>query len=71
VTSVMCGLAGNALCLIVGRLLQGLSGGAMLTCLIAILSFQFPQGKARSRAFAAWGITLALGWDSDPSSAAC
>lgn len=61
VTSVMCGLAGNALWLIVGRLLQGLSGGAMLTCLIAILSFQFPQGKARSRAFAAWGITFGFG----------
>ncbi|PJZ06955.1 MFS transporter [Pantoea rodasii] len=60
-TSVMCGLAGSAFWLIVGRFLQGLSGGAMLTCLIAILSFQFPQGKARSRAFAAWGITFGFG----------
>lgn len=60
-TSVMCGLAENAQWLIVGRLLQGLSGGAMLTCLIAILSFQFPTGKLRSRAFAAWGITFGFG----------
>lgn len=60
-TSLMCGLADSALWLIVGRFLQGLSGGAMLTCLIAILSFQFPQGKARSRAFAAWGITFGFG----------
>ncbi|MBA0038791.1 MFS transporter [Pantoea sp. BIGb0393] len=60
-TSVMCGLAQSPLWLIVARLLQGLSGGAMLTCLIAILSFQFPQGKARSRAFAAWGITFGFG----------
>lgn len=60
-TSLMCGLAESALWLIVGRFLQGLSGGAMLTCLIAILSFQFPQGKARSRAFAAWGITFGFG----------
>ncbi|MDF7649016.1 MFS transporter [Erwiniaceae bacterium L1_54_3] len=60
-TSVMCGLAGSTLWLIVGRFMQGLSGGAMLTCLIAILSSQFPQGKARSRAFAAWGITFGFG----------
>jgi EmrB/QacA subfamily drug resistance transporter len=60
-TSVMCGMAQNALWLIVGRLLQGLSGGAMLTCLIAILSSQFPSGKPRSRAFAAWGITFGFG----------
>ena len=61
VTSLMCGLASTAPWLIVGRFLQGLSGGAMLTCLIAILSSQFPQGKARSRAFAAWGITFGFG----------
>ena len=60
-TSVMCGLADSTLWLIVGRFLQGLSGGAMLTCLIAILSSQFPQGKARSQAFAAWGITFGFG----------
>lgn len=60
-TSLMCGLAGNAAWLIAGRFLQGLSGGAMLTCLIAILSYQFPEGKARSRAFAAWGILFGFG----------
>ncbi|MBU9812202.1 MFS transporter [Rahnella sp. C60] len=60
-TSLMCGLAGSAQWLIAGRFLQGLSGGAMLTCLIAILSTQFPQGKARSQAFAAWGITFGFG----------
>ncbi|GAB2941027.1 MFS transporter [Hafnia psychrotolerans] len=60
-TSLMCGLAGSAVWLIAGRFLQGLSGGAMLTCLIAILSYQFPQGKARSRAFAAWGIIFGFG----------
>lgn len=60
-TSLMCGLATNAGWLIAGRFLQGLSGGAMLTCLIAILSYQFPHGKARSRAFAAWGILFGFG----------
>ncbi len=42
-TSVICGMAEKRILLIVGRFLQGLSGGAMLTSLIAILSFQFPQ----------------------------
>lgn len=60
-TSLLCGLAGSAQWLIAGRFAQGLSGGAMLTCLIAILSSQFPQGKPRSRAFAAWGITFGFG----------
>jgi len=60
-TSLMCGLSGSAAWLIAGRFLQGLSGGAMLTCLIAILSYQFPHGKARSRAFAAWGIIFGFG----------
>ncbi|WP_345830233.1 MFS transporter (plasmid) [Pantoea sp. BRR-3P] len=60
-TSLMCGVVDSARWLIIGRALQGLSGGAMLTCLIAILSSQFPQGKSRSRAFAAWGMTFGFG----------
>lgn len=60
-TSLMCGLVTTAPWLIFGRFLQGLSGGAMLTCLIAILSTQFPQGKARGRAFAAWGVVFGFG----------
>lgn len=60
-TSLMCGLATSSRWLIAARFAQGLSGGAMLTCLIAILSSQFPQGKARSQAFAAWGITFGFG----------
>ncbi|NIF46356.1 MFS transporter [Enterobacter sp. Ap-1006] len=60
-TSILCGLSRTPEWLIVGRFLQGLSGGAMLTSLIAILSVQFPEGKARSRAFSAWGITFGFG----------
>lgn len=60
-TSLMCGLATSSQWLIAARFAQGLSGGAMLTCLIAILSSQFLQGKARSQAFAAWGITFGFG----------
>ncbi|MGA8121165.1 MFS transporter [Rouxiella badensis] len=61
VTSLMCGVAQTASVMIVGRFLQGLSGGAMLICLIAILSSQFTEGKARSRAFTAWGMVFGFG----------
>lgn len=60
-TSLICGLAQSASVLIVSRFLQGMSGGSMLICLIAILSHQFQEGQERSRAFAAWGIVFGVG----------
>ena len=36
ITSLMCGMAQDAPVLIVSRFLQGMSGGAMLICLIAV-----------------------------------
>lgn len=59
--SLLCGLAGNTPLLIASRVLQGASGGAMLICLVAVLSHQFPQGSERSRAFSIWGIILGIG----------
>lgn len=59
--SLLCGLAHNAPELIGARFLQGVSGAAMLTCQIAVLSHQFRHGAQRSRAFAAWGITFGAG----------
>jgi EmrB/QacA subfamily drug resistance transporter len=61
VTSLLCGLAWNAPVLIVGRFLQGLAGGAMLICLLAVLSHQFRDGHARSKAFGLWGIVFGIG----------
>lgn len=61
VTSLVCGLARDASVLIVGRFLQGMSGGAMVICQIAALSHQFQEGPRRSRAFAAWGIIFGVG----------
>ncbi len=61
VTSFVCGIAYSALMIIVGRFLQGISGGAMLICLIAILSSQFPPGKARNLAFTCWGVVFGFG----------
>lgn len=60
-TSLVCGLAQNAWVLIFSRFLQGLSGGAMLICQLAVLSHQFQEGKERSKAFAIWGVVFGMG----------
>lgn len=61
ITSLFCGLAQSSLVLIVCRFLQGMGGGAMLICSIAILSHQFREGRERGKAFGAWGIISGVG----------
>ncbi|MCW3463170.1 MFS transporter [Chitinophaga nivalis] len=61
ITSLICGLAQNVTVLIVSRFLQGMGGGAMLICQIAILSHQFRAGAERGRAFGIWGIVFGIG----------
>jgi EmrB/QacA subfamily drug resistance transporter len=61
VTSLICGLTENVSVLIVARFLQGLSGGAMLICQIAVLSHQFREGRERATAFGWWGIIFGIG----------
>lgn len=61
ITSLICGLAQSTTVLIISRFLQGMGGGAMLICQIAILSHQFQDGKERSKAFAVWGIVFGMG----------
>jgi EmrB/QacA subfamily drug resistance transporter len=60
-TSALCGLADSMALLIAGRLLQGLAGGAMLICSIALLSHLFQDARDRSRAFATWGVVSGIG----------
>ena len=60
-TSALCGFADSMALLIAGRLLQGLAGGAMLICSIALLSHQFQDARDRSRAFATWGVVSGIG----------
>ncbi|MEX3955013.1 MFS transporter [Trinickia sp. EG282A] len=59
--SLLCGLTHSAPLLIAGRFVQGMGGGAMLICLIAILSHQFNEGQERIKAFGIWGIFLGFG----------
>ncbi|MFT4112863.1 MFS transporter [Silvibacterium sp.] len=61
IASLLCGLAHSATVLILSRFLQGIGGGAMLICLVAILANQFREGKERSRAFSWWGIIFGFG----------
>ncbi|WP_315771211.1 MULTISPECIES: MFS transporter [unclassified Bradyrhizobium] len=61
VTSLVCGVTENVSVLIGARFLQGLSGGAMLICQIAILSHQFQEGRQRAIAFGWWGIIFGIG----------
>jgi EmrB/QacA subfamily drug resistance transporter len=61
IASLLCGLAPGIVALVAARFLQGLAGGAMFICSIAILSHQFPAGKARARAFAVWGVVAGIG----------
>jgi EmrB/QacA subfamily drug resistance transporter len=59
--SLVCGLTANVSVLIVARSLQGMSGGAMLICQVAVLSHQFPEGRQRAIAFGWWGIIFGIG----------
>jgi EmrB/QacA subfamily drug resistance transporter len=61
ITSLVCGFAQDITVLIIGRFLQGISGGAMLVSQIAVLSHQFREGPDRSRAFGIWGIIFGIG----------
>ncbi|NML33961.1 MFS transporter [Paraburkholderia antibiotica] len=61
ITSLVCGLAQSASVLIVSRFFQGMGGGAMLICQVAVLSHQFQAGRERSNAFGMWGIIFGIG----------
>jgi EmrB/QacA subfamily drug resistance transporter len=60
-TSLICGVTDNVTTLIVARFLQGLSGGAMLICQIAVLSHEFQGGRERAIAFGWWGVVFGIG----------
>jgi EmrB/QacA subfamily drug resistance transporter len=61
ITSLICGFAEDTTTLIVARFLQGMSGGAMLICQVAVLSHEFQGGRARAAAFGWWGIIFGIG----------
>ena len=60
-TSLICGLAADISTLIAARFLQGLSGGAMLICQLAVLSHEFQEGRERAVAWGWWGVVFGIG----------
>ncbi|MBE1708220.1 MULTISPECIES: MFS transporter [Mesorhizobium] len=60
-TSLICGLADDVSTLIVARFLQGLSGGAVLICQLAVLSHEFREGRERAVAWGWWGVIFGVG----------
>lgn len=61
VTSLICGVAPNVQTLIIARFLQGMSGGALLICQIAVLSYEFQGGRERAIAWGWWGVIFGIG----------
>jgi len=61
ITSLICGVAQNVETLIIARFLQGLSGGALLICQIAVLSHEFQGGRLRAVAWGWWGVIFGIG----------
>ena len=59
--SLICGLANDISTLILARFLQGLSGGAMLICQLAVLSHEFQEGRDRAVAWGWWGVIFGIG----------
>ena len=60
--SLACGLAPNALTLIIARAVQGLGAAILVPNSLTLLSHAYPDGKARGRAVGIWaaGASLAL-----------
>ncbi|MGU3501770.1 MFS transporter [Mycobacterium sp. C31M] len=61
IASLLCGLAPEIEVLIAARFIQGIAGGAMVICGLAILSHQFQESTRRAQAFGIWGIGLGSG----------
>jgi EmrB/QacA subfamily drug resistance transporter len=60
-TSLLCGLAASPAELVAARLLQGLSGAAMVPQVLALITAVFPAAE-RGRALAWFGVTMGIGF---------
>src|SRR5262249_51505583 len=59
--SLLCGLAQSSGELVAARLLQGLTGAAMVPQVLALITATFPV-RERSRALAWFGVTMGVGF---------
>lgn len=58
--SSLAGLAPDSRTLIAARAVQGLAAALVAPTTLAILASTFPEGRPRSRAFAAWGVVTGV-----------
>lgn len=61
VGAAACAVAWEPWVVIVGRLVQGLGGAAVLACGLSLLAVHFAPGAARVHATAVWGASVGLG----------
>lgn len=61
VGALVCAVAGGPLWFVVGRLVQGVGGGAVLACGLGLLAHVFPAGQPRTRASGVWGASIGGG----------
>ena len=59
--ALLCGAAQEPWLFLVGRLVEGVGGGAVLACGLAVLAHEHPPGPARLHATSVWGASVGLG----------
>lgn len=59
--SVVCALASTTLVFVLGRIVQGLAGAAILACSLGLIAHAFVGPAERARATAVWGASLGAG----------
>ena len=61
VGAVLCAVAVEPLLFVVGRVVQGGGGAAVLACGLAVLAHRYPLGPDRLHATSVWGASVGLG----------
>jgi MFS family permease len=61
VGALVCFLAQEPVGFVIGRVVEGLGGAAVLACGLAILANDFPDARGRTHATAVWGTSVGVG----------
>jgi MFS family permease len=59
--AVLCAVSVEPLLFVIGRVVQGGGGAAVLACGLAVLAHRYPLGPDRLRAMSVWGASVGLG----------
>lgn len=68
--SVLCATAATPLVFVVGRVLEGVGGAAVVACSLGLVGHAFSPGPARARAAGIWGAAVGAGIAAGPLLAA-